>query len=186
MSDIKDVYLDHAQPVAQESVTESPVTSAEVGVPGFDLSKVLPAGGQLSPAALTLGGFAILGGVLLKVVPSWLRARTDMVAKRLELKAKRMELEQKSKQDEKQGVDCASRHAACMAAVAALEERVKLVEHQADGLSVEVASAKDAATKLSLTGGSSDSDRLSKVEERVAALAKKLGVEPKKDERYDG
>lgn len=151
-------------------------THAEVGVPSFDLSKVLPADGALSPMAATLGGLAILGGVALKVVPSWLKARADMATQRLALKAKRLEFEQQAKQQE-QGLDCASRHAACLAAVAALEERLKLVERQADGLAAEVASAKDAATKLSLSGDASvDSERVGKLEEQVAKLTAKVGA----------
>jgi hypothetical protein len=150
--------------------------AASVGVPDFDLSKVLPEGGMLSPAAAVLGGLAIAGGVALKVVPAWLKSRAEMATQRLALKAKRLELEQKAKQDE-QGGDCASRHAACIATVAALEERLKLVERQADGLASEVASAKDAATKLSLSGDASvDSERVGKLEEQVAKLQAKVGA----------
>lgn len=146
-----------------------------IGVPSFDLTKVLPEGGAISPLAATLGGLAIVGGVALKVIPSWLRGRTEMATQRLALKAKRMELEQKTKEQQQSG-DCVSRHAACLAAIAALEERLKLVEKQADGLMGEVAAAKDQATKLSLTGrGSVDEDRLHALEKCVAELSSKVG-----------
>lgn len=162
--------------VAQAEPHGVEATHAEVGVPAFDLSKVLPADGAISPMAATLGGLAILGGVALKVIPSWLKARADMATQRLALKAKRLELEQKAKQDEQSG-DCASRHAACLAAVAALDERLKLVEKQADGLAMEIASTKDAATKLSLTGNNVvDVDRVKQLEEQVAKLQVKVGA----------
>lgn len=160
---------------AEQAVTE---TSATVGVDSFDLSKVIPAGGQLSSTAVLLGGLAIAGGVALKVVPAWLKGRAEMATQRLALKAKRLELEQKSKDQQSEG-DCTSRHAACLAAIAALEERVKLVERQADGLMGEVASAKDQATKLSLKGrGTVDEEKLTRLEERVSALSKRVGFEP--------
>lgn len=168
--------------IAQAEPHGVEVTHAEVGVPSFDLSKVMPADGAISPMAATLGGLAILGGVALKVIPSWLKARADMATQRLALKAKRLELEQKAKQDE-QGGDCASRHAACLASVAALEERIKLVEKQADGLSMELASVRDAATKLSLTGnGSVDVERVAKLEEQVAKLTTKIGADERREE----
>jgi hypothetical protein len=156
----------HAEPAT--------LTHESLGIAAFDLSKVIPEGGTLSPLALTLGGLAIFGGVALKVVPTWLRGRTEMATQRLALKAKRMELEQKSKEQQQSG-DCVSRHAACLAAIATLEERVKLVERQADGLMGEVASAKDEATKLSLAGrGSVDEDRLHQLEKRVVELSNKV------------
>jgi hypothetical protein len=167
-----------AQPHGVEAIT------AAIGVPDFDLSKVLPEGGALSPTAAILGGLAIAGGVALKVIPAWFKSRADMATQRLALKAKRLELEQKSKQDE-QGGDCASRHAACLAALATLEERVKLVERQADGLMGEVASTKDSAAKLALNGGSIDPDRLAKVEEQVKELNRRLLKSTEKEEDHD-
>lgn len=162
--------MGHAEPATE--------TSAVLGVEGFDLSKVIPAGGQLSGPAVLLGGLAIAGGVALKVVPAWLKGRAEMAAQRLALKAKRLELEQKAKEQQSEG-DCSTRHAACLAAIAALKERVKLVEHQADGIMGEVASAKDQATKLSLTGrGSVDDEKLTRLEERVSAIALKVGLAP--------
>ena len=139
---------------------------------------------MLSPTAAVLGGLAIAGGVALKVIPAWLKSRADMATQRLALKAKRLELEQKAKQDE-QGGDCASRHAACLAALATLEERVKLVERQADGLMGEVASTKDSAAKLALNGGSIDPDRLAKVEEQVKELNRRLLESTEKEESHD-
>lgn len=174
--EIQQAVIAQAEPHGVEA------THAEVGVPSFDLSKVLPTDGTISPVAATLGGLAILGGVALKVVPAWLKSRAEMATQRLALKAKRLELEQKAKQDE-QGGDCASRHAACLAAVAALEERIKLVEKQADGLAMEVASAKDAATKLSLTGNHwVDIERVAWLEEQVAKLNAKVGADERREE----
>lgn len=173
----------HEPVVMQAEPNGVEATHAEVGIAAFDLSKVLPADGTISPMAATLGGLAILGGVALKVIPSWLKARADMATQRLALKAKRLELEQKARQEEHQGTDCASRHAACLAAVAALEERVKLVEKQADGLSMDIASAKDAATKLSLTGNNSvDAERVARLEEQVAKLVAKIGADERPKE----
>lgn len=175
--------ISQAEPHGVDAVAAP--TTALAGVADalpFDLTKVLPADGVLSTPAVVLGGLAILGGVALKVVPAWLRSRAEMATQRLALKAKRLELEQKAKQDEQAG-DCASRHAACLATVAALEERIKLVERQADGLAMEVASAKDAATKLSLTGNSSvDVERVAKLEEQVAKLTAKVGAEERREE----
>lgn len=163
------------QPVIAQA--QPMATKAEVGAPpAFDLSKVIPADGAISPMAATLGALAILSGVALKVVPSWLKSQADMATKRLELKAKRMELEYQSKRDEKGG-DCASRHAAALAAVAALEERLASVEGQASELAAEVASAKHEASSLSFDGGDgSDVDRLAKLEEQVAKLQAKVGA----------
>lgn len=178
----KEMPVDEAQHQPAEALAiaqgESHGVRSEVGVPddlSFDLSKVLPENGTLSPLAATLGGLAIVGGVALKVIPSWLRSRAEMATKRLELKAKRMELEQQAKRDDKQGQDCAARHAACLAALSALEERVKLVEGQADRLASEIASAKDSATKLALKGGGTDDERVCALEKQVAALAAKVG-----------
>lgn len=170
--------MGHPEPVAAAPAPAE--TSSVMGVEGFDLSKVIPAGGQLSSSAVLLGGLAIAGGVMLKVIPAWLKGRAEMAAQRLALKAKRLELEQQAKRDE-QGGDCASRHAACLAAISALEERVKLVERQADGLAMDIASAKDTATKLSLTGGKVDMDRVEALEKQVAELKAKVGVESAKE-----
>lgn len=163
------------QPVIAQA--QPAATKSEVGAPAaFDLSKVIPADGAISPMAATLGALAILSGVALKVVPSWLKSKADMATKRLELKAKRMELEHEAKRDQKGG-DCASRHAAALAAVAALEERLASVEGQASELAAEVASAKHEASSLSFDGGdSADVDRLSKLEEQVAKLQAKVGA----------
>ncbi len=155
---------------AQQEAPVAPVTIAHVGTSedmAFDLSKVLPANGHISGTAALLGGAAILGGILLKVVPSWLRSRTEMAAKRMELKAKRLELEKQSKKDEQDG-NCEARHAACLSAIRALEERVKLVESQADSLAGDVASAKDESAKLALRGGSDADDK------QLALLSKRI------------
>ena len=173
----------HTEPAAVAQGEAHGVQSS-VGVPedfSFDLSKVLPADGSISPLAATLGGLAIVGGVALKVVPSWLRGRTEMATQRLALKAKRMELEQKSKEQQQSG-DCVSRHAACLAAIATLEERVKLVEFQSDSLSSQIASAKDEATKLSMTGAAKDDERLLALEKKVASLVAKSD-EPRPQEQ---
>ena len=184
----KEMPVDEAQHQPTEALAiaqaESHGVQAEVGVPddlSFDLSKVLPGNGTLSPLAATLGGLAIVGGVALKVVPSWLRGRTEMATQRLALKAKRMELEQKSK-DQQQSGDCVSRHAACLAAIATLEERIKLVEFQSDSLSSQIASAKDEATKLSMTGAAKDDERLLALEKKVASLVAKSD-EPRPQEQ---
>lgn len=170
----------HEQPNEQhhaEQAAPAPATTALTGVADalpFDLTKVIPASGSLSGAAVALGGLAIMGGVLLKVVPAWLQSRATMATQRLALKAKRMELEQQQKDAEKQNGDCAARHAAALAAISALEQRVQLVEKQADGLALDIASAKDTATKLSLTGNrDTDHRRIVALEEQVAALQEK-------------
>lgn len=150
-------------------------TKAEVGAPAFDLSKVLPADGAISPLAATLGALAILSGVALKVVPSWLKSNAEMATKRLELKAKRIELEHQSKRDEKGG-DCASRHAACLAALSAIEDRLVALETKADGLAHEVEAAKRSASSLSFDGDDGDIDRLEALEKKVAALAARVGA----------
>ena len=148
---------------------------AEVGVPSFDLSKVIPADGAISPLAATLGALAIGAGVALKVVPSWLKSQAEMATKRLELKAKRMELEHQSKRDEKGG-DCASRHAAALAALSAIEERLGSLEAKADGLAHEIESVKHSASSLSFDGDDGDIDRLEALEKKIAALAARVGA----------
>jgi len=151
-------------------------TKAEVGMPpAFDLSKVIPADGSISPMAATLGALAILAGVALKVVPSWMKSQAEMATKRLELKAKRMELEHQSKRDEKGG-DCASRHAACLASLSAIEDRLGTLEAKADGLAHEVEAAKHSASSLSFDGDDGDIDRLEALEKKVAALAARVGA----------
>jgi hypothetical protein len=156
--------------------TQPTATKAEVGMPpAFDLSKVIPADGAISPMAATLGALAILSGVALKVVPSWLKSQAEMATKRLELKAKRMELEHQSKRDEKGG-DCASRHAAALAALSAIEERLGSLEAKADGLAHEVESVKHSASSLSFDGDDGDIDRLEALEKKIAALAARVGA----------
>jgi hypothetical protein len=176
---VKESTVDEVQADVKHEAHEqaAPSTTASVGASddlAFDLSKVLPAGGQVSGLTVVLGGLAIAGGVALKIVPSWLRSRSEMAAKKLELKAKRMELEQKAKKDDKRDGDCASRHASCLSAISALEERVKLAEGHVDSLASDIASSKDEATKLSLKGDSGDADRLLALEKQIAALEQRV------------
>jgi hypothetical protein len=162
------------QPVIAQA--QPTTTKAEVGMPpAFDLSKVIPADGAISPMAATLGALAILAGVALKVVPSWMKSQAEMATKRLELKSKRMELEHQSKRDEKGG-DCASRHAACLASLSAIEDRLVTLETKADGLAHEVEAAKHSASSLSFDGDDGDIDRLEALEKKVAALAARVGA----------
>lgn len=159
-----------------DAAPAAPATVASVGSDDsqlFNLGVLMPKDGQVSSLTVVLAGLAIAGGVALKLVPPWLKSRGEMAAKRMELKAKRLELEQKSKDDKKEG-DCNTRHLACEMRVSALTDRIKLAEKAIDSLSGDVASSKDNLTKLSLKGG--DDDRLSKVEEQVAALTKKVGA----------
>lgn len=156
--------------VGAPAVPTTALTGVADALP-FDLTKVLPADGVLSTPAVVLGGLAITGGVLLKVVPAWLKSRAEMAAQRLALKARRLELEQKSKEAEKAEGSCEARHAACAASVAALVERVQLVERQVDGLASALAGSRDEATKLALRSGKDDV-RLAAVEARLDALVK--------------
>ncbi len=161
-------------PTKDEAHVEA-TTTAEVGTPTFDLSKVLPADGAISPLAATLGALAIVSGVVLKLVPAWLRSSTEIASKKLESEIKRLEIEQQARRKDKGG-DCAARHAACLASLAEVEARLSALEQKTDGLEQEIAAVKQSASEWSFSGAEGDMDRLEKLEHKVATIATKIGA----------